>query len=110
MKNPYIKYALQFFLIFLIGGAFFVAVGVEDTPPIWKRGMNIGDYIVEVLGFALVGMLVFALPILIKYWRARKKNPELSDLQSRFDDERDALNALANPHDPILNPQPSKKK
>lgn len=79
MKNPYIKYGLQFFLIFLIGGIIFIAVGVEDTPPIWKRNMNIGDYIVEVLGFALAGMLVFTLPILIKYWRARRKQQKIND-------------------------------
>jgi len=107
MKNPYLKYTLQFTAIFFAAALFFVAVD-EDAPPIWER--SVGDYIINVFGLVLFALIFFVLPIMIKYWRAKRRNPEPSNYHSRFSDEQEALDAFANPHDPILNPQATKRE
>jgi len=71
MKNSYVRYTLQFAAIFLVGGLV-VVVGSEDAPPIWER--SVGDYILNVLGVVLFGMVVFALPILIQAKRVGDKH------------------------------------
>ena len=77
MKNPIARYALQFTAFFLIIGIIFVAVGGEDNPPIWNR--TVGDYIMNVLGIVLVGMVIFALPILIQAKRVGDKHKKYHD-------------------------------
>lgn len=71
MKNSYVRYFLQFTLMFFIGGLF-IAVGGEDTPPIWDR--SIGDYLSEVLFIVLFGTVVFTLPMIYRAKRVGNKH------------------------------------
>ena len=69
MKNSIARYTFQFAAVFFVAGIIFVAF---DTPPIWER--SVGDYVLNVLGVVLFGMVVFALPILIQAKRVGDKH------------------------------------
>lgn len=72
MKNPYVRYTVQFALFFFILAAFYGAVGMEDVKPIWEK--SIGEYLIDVIGVFMFGMLVFALPIIFLAKRVGDKH------------------------------------
>lgn len=78
MKNSYIRYLIQFTLIFLIGGLL-VSAGGENTPPIWERSVE--DYLLEVLGVVVFATVVFTLPIL---YRAKRVGDEHKKYHKKF--------------------------
>jgi hypothetical protein len=115
MKNYYIRTTVQFILVFSVASSFYVAFSAEDNLPIWER--SIGDYLLNVLGVVLFGMIFFLTPFLLitkregdkhKKYHEKYSIPYANDKGQCYCDSKEAADAFLNPHDPILNPQPHK--
>lgn len=113
MRNLDIKYIFQS-LIALLTIAFFVVGGIlvsrtlapegyPEEPSILDR--RFGDVVIETLVMVL---LVVAFYGVYRYMNKKNKK-KYPNTYSRFSDDREAMDAFLNPHDPILNPQPNSK-